>query len=340
MSTKWISFFSLSLLSAALALPLRAQDNLPSLIVAPFSGNSTVISYWQPAIGEGLAEMLVTEIGKLNKFSVLENSQLGVLKDEIRLGEDGYVAADEKVEKGGWAGADFMFTAKVTQFGNKETKVGLGGFVPGNVGNLGLRQTVANVRIDWRLVDVATRKIIKTGSAAGEHKGGGFDVGVNIGGSGGRIGYDNREFMDSALGKATVKALATITGELGPTPLPASGRSKQKAAAVTAQAAAAQQQAAEAKATAAAVKAAPGKVLAVAGTDTAILSLGSKQGFKLGDKLNLFETIETKDEKGEVVFTDEKLVGEVMLTAVQEERSKASFDTSLAVKAGWVVRAK
>lgn len=333
MSTKWISLFSLSLLTAALTLPLRAQDGLPSLIVAPFSGNATVISYWQPAIGEGLAEMLVTELGKINKFTVLENSQLGVLKDEIRLGEDGYVAADEKVEKGGWAGADFMFTAKVTQFGNKETKVGLGGFVPGSLGNLGVRQTLANVRIDWRLVDVATRKILKTGSAAGEQKGGGFDVGVNIGGSGGRIGFDNHEFMDSALGKATVKSLAAITGELAPFPLPASGRSKQKTAAAGAQAAAASAAAAQAKAT-------PGKVLALAGKDTAILSLGSKHGLKLGDKLNLYEAIETKDDKGEVVFTDEKLVGEVMLTAVQEERSKATFDEKLAVKPGWVVRAK
>ena len=28
----------------------------------------------------------------------------------------------------------FMFTAKVTRFGNKETKIGLGGFVPGGPG--------------------------------------------------------------------------------------------------------------------------------------------------------------------------------------------------------------
>jgi len=156
---------------------------------------------------------------------------------------------------------------------------------------------------------------------------------VNIGGSGGHIGFDNKEFMDSALGKATVKALSSITSEVSGTPLPESGRHKQKAGAAGAQAAAQ-------AAAVAAVKATPGKVLAVAGPGAVVISLGSKHGLKIGDKLNLYETIDTKDEKGEVVFTDEKLVGEITLQAVQDERSKASCDANLAVKAGWVVKVK
>jgi hypothetical protein len=57
------------------------------------------------------------------------------------MGEDGWVDQAQKVDKGGFAAADFMFTAKVTRFGNKESHIGLGGFVPGNFGNLGLHQT-------------------------------------------------------------------------------------------------------------------------------------------------------------------------------------------------------
>src|SRR6185436_12351081 len=102
------------------------EGDLPSLIVAPFGGDVTHIQYWQPAMGEGLAEMLITELGKLNKFQVLETTKLEVLKDEIKLGADGFVEASEKVEKGGFAAADFMFTAKVTRFGAKESKIGLG----------------------------------------------------------------------------------------------------------------------------------------------------------------------------------------------------------------------
>ena len=277
--------------------------------------------------------MLITELGKINKFQVLETTQLGALKDEIQMGQDGWVQQSEKVDKGGFAAADFMFTAKVTRFGSKESKVGLGGFVPGNLGNLGVRQSVSDVRIDWRLVDAATRKIIKTGSATAEQKGTGFDVGVNVGGNGGQIGLDNKEFMDSALGKATVAALSKIIAEITPMTLPESGRHKQKALQ-------ANQQASSANATADALRQTPGKVLAVAGKDTIIVSLGSRQGFKPGDKLNLYETTDTKDDKGAVVFTDEKLVGEITLQSTQDDRSKASYSGDQAIKVGWTVKAK
>lgn len=312
---------------------LAAENELPSLIVAPFSGDRTHIQYWQPALGSGLAEMLVTELAKINKFTVLETIQLDVLKDEIREGQDGWVDAEQAVEKGGFAAADFMFTAKVTQFGHKESKMNLGGFVPGSLGNLGVKQSTSNVRIDWRLVDAASRKIIKTGSASGEEKGTGFSVGVGVGGHGGNIGFDNKEFMDSALGKATVTALAQITSEMSGVTVPESTRSKGKMSK-------AGQQASAAAAAAEALRNTPGKVLAVVSKDALIVSLGSKQGFKDGDKLKLYETVDTKDDKGTVVFSEEKLAGEITLQAVQEERSKASYSGNQMVKVGWVVKAK
>lgn len=310
-----------------------AQDaELPTLIVAPFTGDLRQIQYWQPALGEGLAEMLITELGKLNKFTVLETTQLQTLKEEIKMGADGWIEATEAVDKGGFAAADFMFTAKVTRFGHKESKVNLGGFVPRSFGNLGLKQVSADVRIDWRLVDAASRKVLKTGSATAEQKGTGFDVGLNVTGRGGRIGYDNQEFMDSALGKATVAALAQITDELRAVTLPESARRKRKAAQ-----AGTQEQALSAAA--AALRSTPGKVLAAPNKNAIIVSLGSKHGFKDGDKLNLYETVEIKDDKGAVVFTEEKLVGELTLQSVQEDRSRASYSGDLEVKAGWVVKA-
>ena len=115
--------------------------------------------------------------------------------------------------------------------------------------------------------------------------------------------------------------------------LPESGRQKQKASQ-------ANQQTANANANAQALHATPGKVLAVASKDAVIVSLGSSQGFKTGDKLDLYETVETKDASGAVVFTDEKLVGEVVLQSVQADRSKASYSGNVEIKAGWLVKAK
>jgi curli biogenesis system outer membrane secretion channel CsgG len=334
MKSKLLAKVGCSLLAAAAAMRVSAQDgDLPALIVAPFSGDITHIQYWQPALGQGLAEMLITELAKINKFTVLETTQIETLMGEIRMGQDGWVDSQQMVEKGGFAAADFMFTAKVTRFGHKESKVGLGGFVPGSLGALGIKQSNSDVRIDWRLVDASSRKILKTGSAVAEQKGVGFDVGVGVGGHGGNIGFDNKEFMDSALGKATVKALSQITDEVRAVSLPESGRRKQKLAVANKQS--------EATAAAAqAMRATPGKVLAVAGKDALIISLGTKQGFKDGDKLNLYETTDTKDDQGNVVFTEEKLVGEITLQAVQEERSKAAYSGTQTAKAGWVVKAK
>jgi len=47
-----------------------------------------------------------------------------------------------------------------------------------------------------------------------------------------------------------------------------------------------------------AARSTPGKVLAVPAKGVLIVSLGSKQAFKQGDKLLLFQTVDTKDEKG------------------------------------------
>ena len=80
--------------------------------------------------------------------------------------------------------------------------------------------------------------------------------------------------------------------------------------------------------------------MAVPAKGVLIVSLGGKSGFKSGDKLLLYQTIDTKDENGEVVFSEEKLVGEVTLDSVQEEKSKASYSGDAEVKSGWVVRAK
>jgi len=323
------TFLTLSITLCALRV---GADELPTVFVAPLDGDIAQIQGWQPALGEGLAEMLITELTKLNKFQVLESTALEHLKDEIRLGEDGYVASEEKVEKGGWAGADFMFRGKVTRFGSKKQSINLGGFVPGSGGKLGVGASRSDVRIDWRFTDVATRKIIVTGNAVGEEVGPSFDIGVGVKGHGGTIGFDNKEFMNSALGKATVKALNAIIQQINGQQLPESGRRKSKVAAAA--------KAADAeKAQSDALRNTPGTVLAVPAKGTLIVSLGGKQGFKNGDKLRLYESVETKDDKGAVVFSEEKLVGEITLDVVQDEKSKASYTGSADVKAGWVVKA-
>ena len=334
--------FSLSIFLAIGFTALAQESGPPTLFVAPLKPDTTLMSMWQPALGQGLAEMLITEITKLNKFQVLESTALEQLKDEIRLGEDGYVAGEEKVAKGGFAGADFMLVGTVTRFGGATKGIGLGGFIPGSGGNLGLKTTKNEVRIDWRIVGAATRKILHSGNAEAAHTGTGFSVGVGVNGRGGNIGFDNKEFMGSGLGKATAKAVSNIVVAVSPLNLPQSGRRMMaaKAAAAQAQVQTQAQKAAQAEAEsfATALKKTPGKVLAAPANTAVIVSLGSKHGFKNGDKLKLYETSEIKDDKGNVVFTEEKLVGDLTIESVNSETSKTVYTGDKPVKIGWAVK--
>ena len=169
------------------------------------------------------------------------------------------------------------------------------------------------------------------GQAVGKNEGTGFNIGVGVNGNGGNIGFSNHEFMNSALGKATVKAMNQIIAQVANLDLPISGRRMAKANA-------ANQQVAAASAAATALKNTPGKVLAVPAKGILIVSVGSRQGFKSGDKLKLYETIDTKDDKGNVVFTEEKLAGEVTLDSVQDDRSKATYAGEANPTAGWSVK--
>jgi curli biogenesis system outer membrane secretion channel CsgG len=319
-------------LAASLVLNTRAEDK-PTVFVAPLDGDAAAIMGWQPALGEGLAEMLITELSKSGKFQVLESTALPELMGEIKLGEAGYVAEGEKVDKGGYAGADFMFRGKVTRFGAQQKGLDLGGFVPKSIGGLGVQQQMADVRIDWRIVDAYNRKVIKTGQSVGQHTGTGFNIGVAVDGHGGNIGFQNHEFMNSALGRATVKALSNIVYEVVTTDLPESGRHRSQAGKQA-------QQAAQVSAAQVAARSVPGKVLAVPAKSVVIVSLGANQGLKMGDKVLLYQTVDTKDDKGVVVFTEEKLIGELTLETVQDDRSKATYNGDVAVQPGWVVRAK
>src|SRR5262249_32983667 len=91
---------------ASLVIHARTADKqIPTLSVAPTKAQE--IAYWQPSMGDGLAQMMVTELNNLPNFKVLESLALDDLRSERELGEKGEVAANEAVQKGQWKGADY-----------------------------------------------------------------------------------------------------------------------------------------------------------------------------------------------------------------------------------------
>lgn len=323
-----VPFLSIRSLLALLALgaigqpALAAEKQPPTIVVAKTEAQG--IGDWQPAMGEGLAQMMITELNKLDNVKVLESVALDDLRSERNLGENGEVAAGEAVKKGQWKGADYTFKSVVTRFGSKESNYG-GGGVPvargllgGLAGGFSVKKSENEVQIDWRIVDNATREVVKgaSGSAVGVEKGGGF----NFGTWGGHGFAGDHEFMASALGKATVKAIAQIVASVKTVQLAPGGRTTSAAG--------------DAQSAQSALRKIRGSVELVDGKDIWV-SLGTQNGFAKGDKVKLYQPIEKKNQQGKLILTTYKQVAEIELVKVQKDKSMGVNTGSSTIAEGW-----
>jgi len=303
---------------------LAELSKKPTVSVAK---SESSLPMWQPAIGKGLADMMITELTKLPNLQVLESVALDDLREERALGEKGEVSEAESVKKGNWKGADYTFKTTVTRFGSKDSSYGGGGFrlpVPGGFGGFKVNNHEHEVQIDWRIIDNSTRTVLKSDRAVGMEKGGGFSF-AGFGDSG---FSNNREFMDSALGKATMKAIAQIVDQLKAWEAPAkSGRDE----------AAAGQLAEVAKKDASALaekRRVKGEVLLVE-DGKIVVSLGTQNGMQKGDKVKIYKAVEKKNKAGKVIATEYQMISEVELNKVQKDRSWAPYSGNPAIEEGW-----
>jgi len=301
----------------------RAADAKPPTISVAKTEASSVAG-WQPAMGTGLADMIITELSKLPNFKVLESVALDDLRAERALGESGEVAQSESVKKGQWKGADYTFKTTVTRFGSKSSSYGGGGIpvpTPFGIGggHFGVHTSENEVQIDWRIIDNATRELVSgaSGRADGIEKGTGFNFGTWGGG-----GFaNNREFMDSALGKAMMKALAQMVDQVKVLNIGPGARSLNNEA--------------EAAQNAAAIRNVKGVVKMVDGAEIWV-SLGAANGFAKGDKIKIYQPIEKKNKKGEVVAMTYEPVAEIILTKVQKDKSMGAYTGSAKIEEDFV----
>ena len=302
---------------------LSADKKVPTVSVAPTDQQG--VANWQAAMGPGLAQMFVTELSKLDNLQVLESLALNDLRAERALGENGEVAQSESVKKGQFLGADYTLLTTVTRFGAKEKSYGGGGWgLPGLAGLPGgsvrINKSEHEVQIDWRFIDNATRAIVKgaSGRGIGMEKGSGFDFSTWHGN-----GFsDNREFLDSALGKATMKALNQIMADIKRLNLAPGARTLNNEK--------------QASAEHDAKRAIKGTVKMVDGNEIWV-SLGANNGYAKGDKVKIYKPVEKKNTKGEVIAVTYELAGEMTLTKVQKDKSVGQFTGTAKVCEDWAV---
>ncbi len=292
----------------ASAIPAISGQAADKATVSVARTDASGVTQWQPSMGEGLAHMFITEFGKLSNFKVLESVALDDVRAEQNLGKSGEVADSESVKAGNWKGADYTFKSTVTRFGS----AGSATHVPTPFGGLSIGKKKNEVQIDWRIIDNSTRDIVFSGRGEGKEEG--SSVGV------GGFGQVNDEFMASALGKATMKAVSNIVEKVSALAL-APG----KRAAINQ---------ANADAAKLALRSIKGTVKLVDGNQIWV-SLGANNGFAKGDTVRIYRPIEKKNKKGEVVATTYEPVGEIVLLKVQKDRSMGEYGGTAQISEDW-----
>jgi len=167
-------------------------------------------------IGDGMQEMLIDSLFKTNRFIVLESAALKDMKGEFELGSEGWAAGAPK--KGTFETADIILTGAITAF-EPEYKGRKGGGIviplPLKIGGgLKIEKKEAYIAASIRLVDVRTRRIIKTGTVEGYSSSSGLGIigGGLIGSVALGAGYES--YKNTPMEKAVMIMLENAISEI------------------------------------------------------------------------------------------------------------------------------
>jgi curli biogenesis system outer membrane secretion channel CsgG len=152
-------------------------------------------------IGEGLTEMLTSELFKTGRFVMVERAALSDIVKEQELGQTGLVRKETAAKVGELLGAQLLIAGAVTEFESKSSGggggVGYAGFA------LKLQIENAHVAVDVRLVDSSTGQILSSFNADAKAQSRGIGFGANISG----VAFGSDAFDKTPLGQATREAI-------------------------------------------------------------------------------------------------------------------------------------
>ena len=193
---------TLSLL-IAVAWPLEAMAQGKIRIAVTAFENKAKSPYLDPSwkIGEGLAEMLTSELSKTGQFVVVERQALGDIVREQELGQSGLIRGETAARTGQILGAQIVVRGAVTEFEERASGGGAGIRFPG----FDAEGSVSNayVALDIRLIDASTGQVIASHNAAksAPSAGGGLDAWI------GAVTFGGDAFFQAPIGQATRAAM-------------------------------------------------------------------------------------------------------------------------------------
>lgn len=164
------------------------------------------------AVGKGVADMLTTALVKSGKFRVIEREKVDAVMAEQDLGTTGRVDSTTAARIGKILGVEYLLVGRVTDF-DVDTKGGsIGAFGRGDLADLSLSRSAANVKLDGRLVDSTTGEILFAFTGAGRGSRGNVGVAIH---DIGRVSFGSVEFFKTILGSATREAVDNSVRQVG-----------------------------------------------------------------------------------------------------------------------------
>ena len=264
-------------------------------------------------IGKGIADLLVDKLVNDGQYSVIERKALDKVLAEQNFSNSDRADPNSAAKIARVLGVQAIVIGSITQFGRDDRSTAIGGgavgHVTGRFGIGGVKKSEANavVQITARMIDTNTAEILASCTGKGEstRKGtgllgaGGSDYGPAAGAG---IDMKSSNFGATIIGEATTKAVnelgAQLDAKAGSMPT------------VTVQVS--------------------GMVADAEPDGTVVINVGSRNGIKVGDTLNIKRKIKdiTDPASGKVLRSIENSVGTVTITQVDENSAVGKFSGS------------
>jgi curli biogenesis system outer membrane secretion channel CsgG len=278
-----------------------AQGNRPKVAIKTFENPA---NFSRSTIGNGLTDILTTELQNTGKFNVLERTNVDELTKEMDFGNTEYAKNPTFAKKGNILGAQYVLMGKVTNFGyvehvERQQKINLLG--PNTIQTIYVQQ--ADVRVDFRLIDVGTGETVisQPGEAHKRNKSqvSEMDTWYRCTTS----GSITAELSSSLIGRATTEAVKDIVRKLNA--LSETVRERGTGAALNANLEG--------------LASAKGQIVAEEGGGLWIVAgIGSANGLQRGDRLKVAHDNVVKDKAGKVVYKKSVDIGSMEVTDVSQ----------------------
>jgi curli biogenesis system outer membrane secretion channel CsgG len=253
-------------------------------------------------IGDGLAEMLTTELFNSGRFILVERAAFADVVKEQELGQIGLVQQATAAKTGQALGAQILVMGAVTEF-KYDAEGGSGGISFSGL-NLGLSGKNAHVAIDLRMIDANTGQVIEAHRAVGKASSTGLALSTQIKG----VTFGGDSFKKTPIGQAARQAIDDAIRFIlqKSEPIPWSGA-----------------------------------VVKVEG-DKVFINAGANSNVKAGDILTVFSKGENlvDPSTGLVLGATIKPVGEARIELVEDQFSVAHVTVGTGMKRGDVVKYK